>query len=170
MRMISFNEWYVAGSESNQRPLDPQSDSLSTLGDSAAIYTWAAAWQNQQNGHCAQRRHKSAWASALSGRPVWSVFAVRMKKHWDLSYPLSYCEDSDQIGRMPRLIWVFAGRKCHFVGFVMRWLTFRKCFIFANSLRNKPHFWRPVSLAQSTVSLTAEPRIAKSSPSPATYW
>ena len=31
-------------------------------------------------------------------------------------------EDSDQTGRMPRLIRVFAGRKVHFVGFVMRWL------------------------------------------------
>ena len=30
-------------------------------------------------------------------------------------------EDSDQTGWMPRLIWVFAGRTCHFVGFVMRW-------------------------------------------------
>ena len=29
-------------------------------------------------------------------------------------------KDSDQTGRMPRLIWVFAGRTCHFVGFVMR--------------------------------------------------
>ena len=29
-------------------------------------------------------------------------------------------EDSDQTGRMPRLIWVFAWRKGHFVGFVMR--------------------------------------------------
>ena len=29
-------------------------------------------------------------------------------------------EDSDQTGRMPRLIWVFAGRKDHFVGLVMR--------------------------------------------------
>ena len=27
-------------------------------------------------------------------------------------------EDSDQIGRMPRLIWVFVGRTGHFVGFV----------------------------------------------------
>ena len=34
--------------------------------DSAAMYTWAAAWQNQQNGHCAQRRHRSACASAQS--------------------------------------------------------------------------------------------------------
>ena len=33
-------------------------------------------------------------------------------------------EDSDQTGRVPRLIWVFAWRTCHFVGFVMRWLIF----------------------------------------------
>ena len=32
--------------------------------------------------------------------------------------------DSDQTGRMPRLIWVFAGRTDHFVGFVMPWLNF----------------------------------------------
>ena len=37
-------------------------------------------------------------------------FAVRMKKPWALSYPLSASEDSDQTGWMPRLIWVFAGR------------------------------------------------------------
>ena len=33
-----------------------------------------------------------------------------MKKPWVLSYPLSPSEDSDQTGRIPRLIWVFAGR------------------------------------------------------------
>ena len=32
-------------------------------------------------------------------------------------------EDSDQTGRMPRLIWLFAGHTCHFVGFVMRQLN-----------------------------------------------
>ena len=31
-------------------------------------------------------------------------------------------EDSDQTGQMHRLIWVFAGRTNHFVGFVMQWL------------------------------------------------
>ena len=31
-------------------------------------------------------------------------------------------EDSDQTGRMPRLIWVFLGRTCHFVCFDMRQL------------------------------------------------
>ena len=35
-------------------------------------------------------------------------------------------EDSDQIGQMPSLIWVFAGRTCHFVGFVMRRLNWTK--------------------------------------------
>ena len=52
------------------------------------------------------------------------VFAVRVKKAWVISYPLSASEDSDQTGRMPRLIWVFAGRTCHFVGFVMRRLQY----------------------------------------------
>ena len=32
-------------------------------------------------------------------------------------------EDSDQTGQMPRLIWVFAGRSGHFVGFVVLWLS-----------------------------------------------
>ena len=68
--MISFNERYVAGPESNQQSLEPQSDSLSTLGDSVAMYTWAAAWQNQQNGHCAQWRHRSAWASSQSDQSL----------------------------------------------------------------------------------------------------
>ena len=37
-------------------------------------------------------------------------------------------KDSDQTGRMPRLIWVFAGHKGHFVGFVMRWLNYHGWF------------------------------------------
>ena len=36
--------------------------------------------------------------------------------HW------AHCEDSNQTGWMPRLIWVFTGHTDHFVGFVMRWL------------------------------------------------
>ena len=51
------------------------------------------------------------------------VFAVRMKKHWDLSYPLNK-ENSDLPGLMARLILDFAGRICHFVGFVMRRLKY----------------------------------------------
>ena len=40
----------------------------------------------------------------------------------DPSFLHADSEDSDQTGRMPRLIWVFAGRTYHFVGFVTRWL------------------------------------------------
>ena len=70
---------------------------------------WAATWQNQQND-CAPSED-----SEKPGHPpsLIRVFAVRMKKSWDLSYPLSaerHSEDSDQTGRTPRLSWVFAGR------------------------------------------------------------
>ena len=58
--------------------------------------------------------------------PVWSVFAIRMKKYWPINYLLSASKKSDQTGRMPRLIWVFAGRTCQFVGFVTRRLG---CFV-----------------------------------------
>ena len=32
--------------------------------------SWAASWQNQQNGMCAQRRLRSAWASAQSDQSL----------------------------------------------------------------------------------------------------
>ena len=70
------------------------------------------------------------------------VFAVRMEKPWVLSYPLSgqrrlwsdgrgctgWSESSlaDQTGQMPRLIWVFAGRTGHFIGFVVRRLKWQE--------------------------------------------
>ena len=101
---------------------------------------------------------------SLCIRPVWSESSLSAwtnigssATHW------AHYEDSDQTGRMPRLIWVFAGYKGHSVGFVMRWLTFRKCIlIFASGLRNKPHFWRPCSLAlwlQSQGSLVRAPSL-----------
>ena len=67
-------------------------------------HIWATSWQNRQNGMCAQPRLSSGHLASLI-----RVFAFRMKKAWVLSYPLNASEDSDQTGRMPRLIWVFAG-------------------------------------------------------------
>ena len=58
---------------------------------------------------------------SLGIRPVWSESSLCAQ--WvakDPSFLHADSEDSDQTGRMPRLIWVFAGRTCHFVGFVMR--------------------------------------------------
>ena len=67
---------------------------------------WAATWHKQQSD-CAPSED-----SDQPGHPpsLIRVFAVRMKKVWVLSYPLSAREDSDQTGWMPRLIWVFARR------------------------------------------------------------
>ena len=54
---------------------------------------------------CAQRRLRSAWASAQSDQS--SLCAQWVAK--DPSFLYADSEDSDQTGRMPRLIWVFAG-------------------------------------------------------------
>ena len=70
---------------------------------------------------CAQRRLRSAWASAQSDQslrcPHEEIKLGSLGTHW------AHSEDADQTGRMPRLIWVFAGRS-HFVGFVMRRLRY----------------------------------------------
>ena len=55
--------------------------------------------------------------------PVWSessMCAHSVTKDSRLLHADS--EDSDQTGRIPSLIWVFAGRTCYFVGFVMHLL------------------------------------------------
>ena len=62
---------------------------------------------------------------SLGIRPVWSESSLSVWRklgswatHW------AHSGDPDQTGRMPRLIWVFTGRTCHFVGFVMLRLFF----------------------------------------------
>ena len=67
-------------------------------------HKWAASWQNQQND-CAPSKDSDQLCAQ------WVPFFTRTAK-------------TDQTGRMPRLIWVFTGRKVHFVGFFMRRLKF----------------------------------------------
>ena len=67
------------------------------------------SWQNQQNGMFAQRRRWSAWASAQSDQSSQTVWRK-------LGLPIERTVKTDQTGWMPRLIWVFAGRTCHFIG------------------------------------------------------
>ena len=71
------------------------------LVDSLDISIWATAWQNQQNGLCAQRRLRSAWAYAQSDQS--SLCAQWVAK--DPRFLHADSEDSDQTGQMPRLIW-----------------------------------------------------------------
>ena len=56
---------------------------------------------------------------SLGMRPVWSESSLSAwRRLGALATHRAHSVDSDQTGRMPRLIWVFAGRTCHFVGFV----------------------------------------------------
>ena len=77
--------------------------------------TWAMTWQNKQN-ECAPSKD-----SDLPGHPpsLIRVFAVRMKKAWVLSYPLSaqrrlWLDWADAVADLS-LRWAHS----HFVGFVM---------------------------------------------------
>ena len=67
---------------------------------------WVATWQNQQCD-CAPAKTQIS----LGIRPVWSESSLCAQ--WVAKGPRflhADSEDSDQTGRMPRLIWVFARR------------------------------------------------------------
>ena len=94
-------------------------------------YIWACARQNQKNDMCTKRRLRSAWASAQSDQSSLSAW----RKVGSIAIFWVHSEDSDQTGRMPRLI-IRLGR-CpgwsesslgtrHFVGFIIRWLIYQK--------------------------------------------
>ena len=60
---------------------------------------------------------------SLGIRPVWSESSLCAQ--WvakDPNFLHADSENSDQTGRMPRLIWVFARRTCPFICSVRRWL------------------------------------------------
>ena len=65
---------------------------------------------------------KRNYACNMPGMVQWPdcLLNVINKLAKDLSFLHADSENSDHTGRMPRLICVFAGRICHFVGFVMR--------------------------------------------------
>ena len=58
---------------------------------------------------------------------------------------------SDQTGRMPRLIWVFAGRTCHFVGFVMPQLNYYSLFKLPYFTMYYTHFFNPISVLKGLI-------------------
>ena len=96
---------------------------------------------------CGQRRLCSAYAQAdLSLHWAQMLFcwfghaAAHMRSTEDsIMFLHADSKDSDQTGRMPRLIWVFTGRRCHFVGFVMLQLRCdqQRC-------RSKQSYWLPI--------------------------
>ena len=66
---------------------------------------WAPTWQNQQCG-CAPSKD----SDQPGIRPVWSESSLSAwRKLRSLATYWAHSQDSDQTGRMPRVIWVFAG-------------------------------------------------------------
>ena len=60
---------------------------------------------------------------SLDISPVWSESLLSAwRKLGSLATHWTHSQKSDQTRQMPRLIWVFAGHTCHFVGFVMHCL------------------------------------------------
>ena len=85
---------------------------------------------------------------SLGIRPVWSESLLCAQ--WVAEDPMflhADSEDSDQTGWMPRLIWVFAGLKGNFVGFVMRQLRC-KALAYQPTAINK-HFYGYKSMLQA---------------------
>ena len=86
-----------------------------------------------------------------------------------------HSEAYDQTGRMPRMIWIFAGRKGHFVGFIMGrlilfWLTLTFTFLahlswrltrWAYRMGPEPAFVRPSTLSNMNISETSRPITTK---------
>ena len=86
---------------------------------------------------CVQRRLRSAWASVQSDQ------SLLLCAQWvanDPSFLHADSEDSDQTGRMPRLIRVYAGCACHFVGFVTRRFIW-KSGVEVSFAKNHGWFW-----------------------------
>ena len=70
--------------------------------------------------------HPAKTQISLGICPVWSESSrctLRVAKDPILLH--ADIKDSDQTGRMPKLIWVFTGHIGHFVGFVMRQLNLK---------------------------------------------
>ena len=80
---------------------------------------WAASWQNPTKWYVCPAKTQIS----LGIHPVWSESSLCTQ--WLAEDPVflhADSADSDQTGRMPRLIWVFAGSEDHFIGFIVRWL------------------------------------------------
>ena len=99
------------------------------------INIWAASWEIQQHGMCAQWRLWSDWASSEdSDQPGHPLSLIRVWSDWASS------EDSDQPGRMPRLIWVFAVRM-------------KKAWVLSYPLNAQHRLWSDWTDAQADLSL-----------------
>ena len=101
---------------------------------------------------------------SLGIRPVWSKSSLSAwRKLWSLATHWAHSEDSDQTGRMPRLIWVFAGRTVTLLVLSFRgsllcfqlylWNIILRCFLF--SKRSTVHRWLNATICQTIKHMKA---------------
>ena len=83
---------------------------------------------------CVQRRLRSVWASAQSDHSL--LYLHEESSHW------VHREDTDQTGRMPRLIWVFAG--CTATLLLFSWGSSEFCFCSVSSFVRQEHSYCPL--------------------------
>ena len=85
---------------------------------------------------------------SLGIRPVWSESSLSAWKNLgSLATHWVHSEDSDQTGRMPRFIWVFAGRTlilfvCHVVAQIKSVFTQPKCYVTLEGKTNLREYLR----------------------------
>ena len=79
-------------------------------GDRSYDFLYKANWNEPQH----DKTNNMKWASCENKDHPGHPLSARRK----LAFK-AQSEDSDQTGRMSRLIWVFGGRTDHFVGFVL---------------------------------------------------
>ena len=111
---------------------------------------WATAQQNQQNDLCAQWRLRSVRASTQSDQSLLSQWRNlgSLISHW------VHSEDADQTAWMCRLIWVFTGRTCYFVAFVILCLL-SSLNILTTGVYFFLHTWKVHFYVSETVSISS---------------
>ena len=115
-------------------------------------------FQSFKTDSCEPRRDKTYMVSvrpaktqiSLGIRPVWSESSLSAwRKLGSLATHWVHSEDSDQTGRMPRLIWVFTGRTL--ILLVLSWcgsfhVASVKYLKYISNIMRKPvlcHMWKP---------------------------
>ena len=93
---------------------------------------------------------------SLGIRPVWSESSLSAWRNLgSFATQWMHNEDSDQTGQMPRLIWVFAGRTVHFVGFVMLRLKLqdKKALLETFSTSCNIKTWKLIELCENSLKI-----------------
>ena len=83
------------------------------------IIFWYRWWYHWYNDHVSWTKIEAMCRYIYPTPSMFQRYQLlgSLATHW------AHSEDSDQTGRMPRLIWVFSGRSCNFVGFIMKRLS-----------------------------------------------